>query len=167
MRAVVRLAPATRPSAPAGTAGRHGTPFTIDVADRYYVAALLKRMDACRLPLIACASRAVLPAVSASSAPAPVVARDDALLGVSEVNVGCFDDDPALSLRAPPYRTMMEMCLSGEPKERRRRGHHQLCGAARELDLDCMASSASQPSPTGIRLGKQAPRSAKCRPTAR
>ena len=31
-----------------------GTPFTIDAADpRHYVAALLKRMDACRLPLIA------------------------------------------------------------------------------------------------------------------
>src|SRR5262245_11844025 len=38
-----------------------GTPFTIDVADpRHYVVRLLKRMDSCRLPLIARVNGAAL-----------------------------------------------------------------------------------------------------------
>ena len=114
-----------------------GTPFTIDAADpRHYVAALLKRMDACRLPLIARVNgHALAGGFGLVCACDLVVARDDALLGVTEVKVGLF---PMMILpyllRVLPYRTMMEMCLSGEPVSGTAGGRsrlHQLCRAGR------------------------------------
>ena len=95
-----------------------GTPFAIDAADpRHYVARLLRRMDACRLPLVARVNgHALAGGFGLVCACDLVVAREDALLGVTEVKVGLF---PMMILpyllRILPYRTMMEMCLTGEP----------------------------------------------------
>jgi enoyl-CoA hydratase/carnithine racemase len=141
-----------------------GTPFTIDVADpRHYVAQLLKRMDSCRLPLIARVNgHALAGGFGLVAACDLVVARDDALLGVTEVKVGLF---PMMILpyllRVLPYRTMMEMCLSGEPltgTQALAAGIVNYAVPAAELDARTawLAERIVTKSPTGIRLGKQA-----------
>ena len=141
-----------------------GTPFAIDVADpRHYVVQLLKRMDACRLPLIARVNgHALAGGFGLVSACDLVVARDDALLGVTEVKVGLF---PMMILpyllRVLPYRTMMEMCLSGEPltgTQALAAGIVNYAVPAAELDARTawLTERIVTKSPTGIRLGKQA-----------
>jgi len=141
-----------------------GTPFMIDVANpRHYVAQLLRRMDACRLPLIARVNgHALAGGFGLVSACDLVVARDDALLGVTEVKVGLF---PMMILpyllRVLPYRTMMEMCLSGEPltgTQAAAAGIVNYAVPAAELDAKTawLAERIITKSPTGIRLGKQA-----------
>jgi len=141
-----------------------GTPFTIDAADpRHYVAALLKRMDACRLPLIARVNgHALAGGFGLVCACDLVVARDDTLLGVTEVKVGLF---PMMILpyllRVLPYRTMMEMCLSGEPltgEQAAATNFINYAVPAAELDAKTawLAERITSKSPTGIRLGKQA-----------
>lgn len=141
-----------------------GTPFTIDAADpRHYVARLLRRMDACRLPLVARVNgHALAGGLGLVSACDLVVARQDALLGVSEVKVGLF---PMMILpyllRTLPYRRLMELCLSGEPftaEEAAGEGIVNYAVPAGELDsrLDWLLGRITDKSPTGIRLGKQA-----------
>ena len=141
-----------------------GTPFTIDVADpRHYVVRLLKRMDACRLPLIARVNGAALAGgLGLVCACDVVVAREDALFGVTEVKVGLF---PMMILpyllRSIPYKRMMELCLTGEPitaTEARADGLVNHIAPFAELDAktDWLVSRIVDKSPTGIRLGKQA-----------
>ncbi len=140
-----------------------GTPFTIDPADpRHYVAGLLRRMDACRLPLIARVNgHALAGGFGLVCACDLVVAREDALVGVTEVKVGLF---PMMILpfliRAVPYRTMMEMCITGEPftaAEAAGIGIVNYAVPADELDakLGWLLERVTSKSPTGIRLGKQ------------
>ncbi len=141
-----------------------GTPFTIDAADpRHYVARLLRRMDACRLPLIARVNgHALAGGFGLVCACDLVVARDDALLGVTEVKVGLF---PMMILpyllRVVPYRTMMELCVTGEPitsAEALSHGFVNYSVPAAELDAktEWLVDRVVTKSPTGIRLGKQA-----------
>jgi enoyl-CoA hydratase/carnithine racemase len=141
-----------------------GTPFTIDAADpRHYVARLLRRMDACRLPLIARVNgHALAGGFGLVCACDLVVAREDALLGVTEVKVGLF---PMMILpyllRVLPYRTMMEMCLTGEPITAAEAVGIKLVNyavPAAELDehTRALVEGVTTKSPTGIRLGKQA-----------
>jgi enoyl-CoA hydratase/carnithine racemase len=141
-----------------------GTPFTIDAADpRHYVARLLRRMDDCRLPLIARVNgHALAGGFGLVCACDLVVAREDALLGVTEVKVGLF---PMMILpyllRVLPYRLMMEMCLSGEPvtgAEAAAGGFINYAVPAAELDARTawLVERVATKSPTGIRLGKQA-----------
>lgn len=141
-----------------------GTPFTIDAADpRHYVAGLLRRMDACRLPLIARVNgHALAGGFGLVCACDLVVAREDALMGVTEVKVGLF---PMMILpyllRVVPYRTMMEMCITGEPTtaaEAQRDGLINYAVPADQLDgkLAWLLDRITSKSPTGIRLGKQA-----------
>jgi enoyl-CoA hydratase/carnithine racemase len=141
-----------------------GTPFAIDAADpRHYVARLLRRIDACRLPLIARLNgHALAGGFGLACACDLVVAREDALLGVPEVKVGLF---PMMILpyllRVMPYRTMMEMCVTGEPMtggEAAARGFVNYATPAGELDAKVawLAERIAGKSPTGIRLGKQA-----------
>jgi enoyl-CoA hydratase/carnithine racemase len=141
-----------------------GTPFAIDPANpRHYVAALLRRMDACRLPLVARVNgHALAGGFGLVCACDLVVAREDALLGVPEVKVGLF---PMMILpyllRVMPYRTMMEMCVTGEPvtgAEAAARGFINYAAPAAELDAKVawLVDRITQKSPTGIRLGKQA-----------
>lgn len=69
-----------------------GTPFTISASDpRHYVARLLRRMDACRLPLIARVNgHALAGGFGLVCACDLVVAANEAMLGVTEVKVGLF-----------------------------------------------------------------------------
>ena len=144
--------------------GADGTPFTIDAADpRHYVARLLRRMDACRLPLVARVNgHALAGGFGLVCACDLVVAREDALLGVTEVKVGLF---PMMILpyllRVVPYRTMMEMCVTGEPITAAAAVSDRLVNyavPAAELDarVEWLLSRITDKSPTGIRLGKQA-----------
>ncbi|MBN9039039.1 MAG: enoyl-CoA hydratase/isomerase family protein [Rhizobiales bacterium] len=141
-----------------------GTPFTIDEADpRHYVARLLRRMDACRLPLIARINgHALAGGFGLVCACDLAVAREDALIGVTEVKVGLF---PMMILpyllRTIPYRRMMELCITGEPITAREAAADNIVSyavPAAELDsrTDWLLSRIIDKSPTGIRLGKQA-----------
>lgn len=140
-----------------------GTPFTIDAADpRHFVPRLLKRMDSCRLPLIARLNgHALAGGLGLVCACDLVVAREDAQIGVTEVKVGLF---PMMILpyllRVLPYRTMMEMCLTGETMTAAEAVKHDLVNysvPAGELDakLAWLLDRITGKSPTGIRLGKQ------------
>lgn len=141
-----------------------GTPFTINAADpRHYVARLLRRMDACRLPLVARVNgHALAGGFGLMCACDMVVAREDALLGVSEVKVGLF---PMMILpyllRTLSYRRLMELCVTGEPITGRQAVVESIVNyavAADELDAktDWLLARITDKSPTGIRLGKQA-----------
>jgi enoyl-CoA hydratase/carnithine racemase len=144
--------------------GADGTPFTIDVADpRHYVVGLLKRMDSCRLPLIARVNGAALAGgLGLLCACDVAVAQENALFGVTEVKVGLF---PMMILpyllRSIPYKRMMELCLTGEligAAEARADGIVNYVVPPAELDAktDWLVSRIVDKSPTGIRLGKQA-----------
>ena len=141
-----------------------GTPFTIDVADpRHYVARLLRRMDACRLPLVARVNgHALAGGFGLVCACDMAVAREDALLGVSEVKVGLF---PMMILpyllRVLPFRAMMELCVTGEPITATEAASCNIVNYAVPIsDLDAkvawLLDRIVYKSPTGIRLGKQA-----------
>lgn len=141
-----------------------GSPFTIDAADpRHYVARLLRRMDACRLPIVARVNgHALAGGFGLVCACDLVVARDDALIGVTEVKVGLF---PMMILpyllRTMPYRLMMEFCLTGEPIRAGDAAARDLVNYAVPADqldakLDWLLERVTDKSPTGIRLGKQA-----------
>lgn len=140
-----------------------GTPFTIDAADpRHFVARLLRRMEACRLPLVARVNgHALAGGFGLVCACDLVVAREDALLGVTEVKVGLFPMMilPSL-LRVLPYRRLMELCLTGETMTA---GSPEASAVvnyavpAEELDekTEWLLARLCDKSPTGIRLGKQ------------
>jgi enoyl-CoA hydratase/carnithine racemase len=141
-----------------------GTPFTIDAADpRHYVMRLLRRMDACRVPLIARVNgHALAGGFGLVCACDLAVAREDALLGVPEVKVGLF---PMMILpyllRVLPYRVMMEMCLTGEPMTGAAAAkagfvNYAAPAAAFDAKVDWLLERVIAKSPTGIRLGKQA-----------
>lgn len=140
-----------------------GAPFSIDAADpRHYVAALLHRMNDCRLPLIARVNgHALAGGFGLVCACDLVVAREDALLGVTEVKVGLF---PMMILpfllRNTPNRLLMEMCLTGEPITAAQGLAHGIVNyavPAAELDakLGWLLARITDKTPTGIRLGKQ------------
>jgi enoyl-CoA hydratase/carnithine racemase len=141
-----------------------GAPFALNAADpRHYVVALLKRMDACRLPLVARLNgHALAGGFGLACACDLVVAREDAWLGVPEVKVGLF---PMMILpyllRVVPYRTLMRLCLSGEPISASEAARYDIVNAAvpaAELDakLASLLAAIVDKSPTGQRLGKQA-----------
>jgi enoyl-CoA hydratase/carnithine racemase len=141
-----------------------GTPFAIDAADpRHYVAHLLRRMDSCRLPLIARVNgHALAGGFGLVCACDLVVAREDALLGVPEVKVGLF---PMMILpyllRVLSYRTMMELCLTGEPilaadAVRERVVNYAVPAAELDAKTAWLIERVAGKSPTGVRLGKQA-----------
>lgn len=141
-----------------------GTPFTMNEADpRNHVATLFRRMESCRLPIIARVNgHALAGGFGLVCACDLVVARDDALLGVSEVKIGLF---PMMILpfllRTVPVRTMMEMCLTGEPITAAEAARDRIVNYAVPADqldakLDWLLGRIVDKSPTGIRLGKQA-----------
>jgi enoyl-CoA hydratase/carnithine racemase len=141
-----------------------GTPFTIDAADpRHYVAQLLRRMDSCRLPLIARVNgHALAGGFGLVCACDLVVAREDALLGAPEVKVGLF---PMMILpyllRVLPYRVLMDLCLTGEPilaadAVRERIVNYAVPAAELDAKTAWLIERIIGKSPTGVRLGKQA-----------
>lgn len=146
------------------TLAADGTPFTIDVADpRHYVARLLRRMDACRLPIVARINgHALGGGLGLVCACDLAVARDDALLGVTEVKVGLF---PMMILpyllRVLPYRRLAELCLTGETiraasPEAAAIVNYAVPAAELDARVDGLVTRLAAASPTGIRLGKQA-----------
>ena len=140
-----------------------GTPFTIEAADpRHYVAKLLRRMRDCRLPIIARVNgHALAGGFGLVCACDLAVAREDALIGVSEVKVGLFPMMILpLLLRVVPERLLMEMCLTGEPFTASEAAAQKLVNyavPAEKLDetVDWLVERVTSKSPTGIRLGKQ------------
>ncbi|USG62479.1 enoyl-CoA hydratase-related protein [Sneathiella marina] len=141
-----------------------GTPFAIEAHDpQHYVPKLFQKMEACRLPLIAKVNgHALAGGFGIVCGCDLVVARDDALIGVTEVKVGLF---PMMILpfllRVTPTRILMEMCLTGEPLTAGDAINHHLINyavPADELDskMDWLLKRITVNSPTGIRLGKQA-----------
>ncbi|MEX3009604.1 enoyl-CoA hydratase-related protein [Hoeflea sp. TYP-13] len=140
-----------------------GTPFTIAADDpRHYVAQLFRRIQACRLPIIARVNgHALAGGFGLVCACDLAVACEDALIGVTEVKVGIF---PMMILpllmRVVPDRTLMEMCLTGETMTAGEAAQQRLVNyavPASELDakLDWLVARVTSKSPTGIRLGKQ------------
>lgn len=143
--------------------GADGSPFAIEAADpRHYVARLLRRMDACRLPLVARVNgHALAGGFGLMCACDVAVAREDALLGVPEVKVGLFPMMilPVL-LRTVPYRLLMELCVTGEPiaageAVRDRIVNHAVPAGELDEKVDWLVARIVDKSPTGIRLGKQ------------
>ncbi len=140
-----------------------GTPFTIAAEDpRHYVAQLFRRMQACRLPIIARVNgHALAGGFGLVCACDLAVAREDAMIGVTEVKVGIF---PMMILpllmRVVPDRTLMEMCLTGETMSAGEAAQQRLVNyavPAAELNakMDWLVERVTSKSPTGIRLGKQ------------
>lgn len=140
-----------------------GTPFTIDPANpKHYVAGLLTRMERCSLPVIGRINgHALAGGFGLLCACDLVVAREDALLGVSEVKVGLF---PMMILpfllRNLPNRLLMELCLTGEPitgAEAKAAGiiNYAVPGAELDAKVSWLLDRVTGKSPTGIRLGKQ------------
>jgi enoyl-CoA hydratase/carnithine racemase len=140
-----------------------GTPFTIAAEDpRHYIARLLRRMRDCRIPLIARLNgHALAGGFGLVCACDLAVARDDILVGVSEVKVGLFPMMILpLLLRVVPERILMEMCLTGEPFTGAEAADMRLVNyAVPKADLDqklnWLVERVVSKSPTGIRLGKQ------------
>lgn len=141
-----------------------GTPFTIDPANpQHYIARMLTRIEACQLPIIGRINgHAMAGGFGLLCACDLVVARQDALLGVSEVKVGLF---PMMILpfllRNLPNRVMMELCLTGEPISAAEAVQDRIVNyavPAEELDSKTawLIDRVVGKSPTGIRLGKQA-----------
>lgn len=144
--------------------GADGTPFVLDAADpRHYVATLLRRMEACRLPIVGRVNgHALGGGFGLAAACDLVVAREDALLGTTEVRVGLFPMMilPVL-LRTVPIRPLMELCLTGEPitaAAALASGIVNYAVPAADLDAKTawLLDRVTSKSPTGIRLGKQA-----------
>jgi len=140
-----------------------GTPFTIAAEDpRHFIATLFRRMRACRLPIVARINgHALAGGFGLACACDLAVARDDALIGVTEVKVGLFPMMILpLLLRVVPERVLMEMCLTGEPIRGAEAAELKLVNyavPAAELDakLDWLVERVTSKSPSGIRLGKQ------------
>lgn len=140
-----------------------GAPFAMNEADpSHYVARLFRRMNMARQPLVARVNgHALAGGFGLVCGCDLVVARNDALMGVSEVKVGLF---PMMILpfllRTTPNRVLMEMCLTGEPITAAEALRHDIVNyavPAADLDAktDWLVERVVTKSPTGIRLGKQ------------
>lgn len=140
-----------------------GAPFSMEEGDpSHYLANLFRRMNAARQPLIARVNgHALAGGFGLLCGCDLVVAREDALIGVTEVKVGLF---PMMILpfliRNTPNRVLMEMCLTGDPITAAEGLRHDLVNyavPAAELDAktDWLVDRIVTKSPTGIRLGKQ------------
>lgn len=140
-----------------------GAPFSMEEGDpSHYLANLFRRMNVARQPLIARVNgHALAGGFGLVCGCDLVVAREDALIGVTEVKVGLF---PMMILpfliRNTPNRVLMEMCLTGDPITAAEGLRHDLVNyavPAAELDAktDWLVDRIVTKSPTGIRLGKQ------------
>ena len=141
-----------------------GTPFTIDAANpKHYIANLLTRMERCRLPIIGRINgHALAGGFGLLCGCDLVVAKEDALVGPTEVKVGLF---PMMILpfllRKLPDSLLMELCLTGEPitaGDAQRAGviNYAVPGSELDAKTDWLVERVTSKSPTGIRLGKQA-----------
>jgi enoyl-CoA hydratase/carnithine racemase len=138
-------------------------PFDVDPSDpRNFVVALLRRMAACRLPLVARVNgHAVAGGLGLVCACDLAVATEGARFGVPEVGIGTF---PMMILpflaRVLPPRTLLELCLTGDLVDAaaaRAAGLVNRVVPAAELDTatDALVAKLASRSPTAVRLGKQ------------
>ncbi|HJQ15968.1 MAG TPA: enoyl-CoA hydratase-related protein [Allosphingosinicella sp.] len=143
---------------------KSGTPFDIDFANpRSFVIKLLKRMNDCRLPIIARVNgHALAGGFGLLCACDMAVSVDTARFGTPESRIGIF---PMMILphmmRVIPRRHLLEMCITGEQidaEQARQFGILNHVVAAGELDekVEWLAARVARSSPTGIRIGKMA-----------
>lgn len=141
-----------------------GAAFAVDVADpRNFIAALLRRLVACRLPLIArVQGPAFAGALGLIAAADLVIASSRARFSLPEVKVGTFPLMIApLLLRVLPARVFMRLSLTGQPMEASEALAVNFINemvAPEDLDrrIAAVAGEVAANSPTAIRLGKQA-----------
>ena len=138
-------------------------PFDIDPSDpRNFIVALLRRMAACRLPLVARVNgHAVAGGLGLVCACDLAIATERARFGVPEVGIGTF---PMMILpflaRVLPPRALLELCLTGDLVDAaaaRAAGLVNRVVPAAELDpaTDALVAKLASRSPTAVRLGKQ------------
>jgi enoyl-CoA hydratase/carnithine racemase len=139
------------------------SPFDVDSSDpRNFVVALLRRMAACRLPIVARVNgHALAGGLGLLCACDLAVAVDTAKFGTPEVGIGVF---PMMILpflaRVLPARKLMELCLTGDAitaGEAVAAGLINKAVPADQLDTvtDALVAKLASRSPTAIRLGKQ------------
>jgi enoyl-CoA hydratase/carnithine racemase len=142
--------------------GGAGGPFNVDPADpRNFIAATLRRMEACNLPLIARVNgHALAGALGLLCACDLAVAASTAKFGTPEARIGMF---PMMilphMLRVLPLRKLLEMCITGEPvtaDEALAMGFVNYVAPPAELDakLDWLLTRIVNNSPTAVKLGK-------------
>jgi enoyl-CoA hydratase/carnithine racemase len=139
-------------------------PFEVAPSDpRNFVVALLRRMAACRLPIVARVNgHALAGGLGLLCACDLAVAAPGARFGTPESGIGLF---PMMILpqmqRVLPARHLLEMCITGEQigaEEARSIGlvNHVAEEGALDAKLDWLLSRIVNKSPTAIRLGKMA-----------
>lgn len=138
-------------------------PFDVDPSDpRNFIVALLRRVAACRLPLVARVNgHAVAGGLGLVCACDLAIATERARFGVPEVGIGTF---PMMILpflaRVLPPRALLELCLTGDLVDAaaaRAAGLVNRVVPAAELDAatDALVAKLASRSPTAVRLGKQ------------
>lgn len=141
-----------------------GFAFAVDFSrPQHYIVDLFKRLQECRLPVIARVNGAVMAGgFGILCACDLAVAADDVKFGTSEPKIGMT---PMMilpyMLRVLPPRQLQEMCITGEPftaKELLDWGVVNYVVPRAELDakLDWLLARIVDKSPTALRLGKQA-----------
>jgi enoyl-CoA hydratase/carnithine racemase len=130
---------------------------------RHYVVDLFKQIQECSLPLIARVNGLVLAGgIGLLCACDMAIATADARFGTPEVRIGVT---PMMilpyMLRVIPHRTLMEMCITGEPLDAPAAlqiGLVNYVVPSAELDakVDWLIGRIAEKSPTAVRLGKQA-----------
>jgi enoyl-CoA hydratase/carnithine racemase len=139
-----------------------GGAFHIAYGDpKHYVVDLLKRMDDCRLPIVARVNGAVMAGgMGLLCACDLAVAADHARFGTPESRLGLY---PMMILgpmqRIIPRRKLMEMCITGEPvdaAEALAMGlvNHVVPRAELDAKTEWLLARIVDKSPTGVRLGK-------------
>ena len=143
-----------------------GAAFAVDYAQpRHYVVDLFKRLQECRLPVIARVNGAAMAGgFGILCACDMAVAADDVRIGTTESRIGA---SPMMILpymmRVLPPRRLQEMCITGEPFTAREAldwGVVNYVVPRAELDakLDWLLARIIDKSPTAIRRGKYAMR---------
>lgn len=141
-----------------------GSPFTMNPADpRHYVVDLFRRMERCRLPIVARVNgQAMAGGLGLVCACDMAVASASARFGVPETRVGLF---PMMILpymmKVIPRRRLLELCITGELIDADRAlaldiVNYVVPSAELDTKLEWLLARIIDKSPTAIRLGKQA-----------
>lgn len=140
-----------------------GSPFALDPAElNHYVVKLFRRMQACRLPLIARINgNAMAGGLGLVCACDLAIASSTARFGVPETRVGLF---PMMilpyMLRVIPRRRLLEMCITGELFDAAEAlaldiVNYVVPPEALDEKVDWLLARIVDKSPTAIRIGKQ------------
>lgn len=138
------------------------TPFHFDPSEpRNFVVALLRRMESCRLPIVARVNgHALAGGLGLLCACDLAVTTNNALFGTPEAGIGIF---PMMILphmqRVLPPRKLLELCITAEKftaDEALGMGLVNYVVPAEELDakVEWLLTRITKNSPTAVRLGK-------------